>query len=86
MKKTRKPRRKRPVTATIPPSRVAEFPEVKGKTIAEAQASSRNRRHHPRPADGDRRNVFCHGLFRWLILSFWPLALGSWRATIKRYR
>jgi hypothetical protein len=35
MKKTRKPWRKRPVSVTIPPSRVAEFPEVKGKTIAE---------------------------------------------------
>lgn len=35
MKKTGKPRRKRPVTVTLPPSRVARFPEVKGKTIAE---------------------------------------------------
>ncbi len=35
MKKTRKPRRKRTPTVTIPPTRVVEFPEVKGKTIEE---------------------------------------------------
>ena len=35
MKKTKKPRRRRPITVTLPPSRVAEFPEVKGKTIEE---------------------------------------------------
>jgi hypothetical protein len=33
MKKTRKPRRKKPPIITIPPTRMVEFPEVKGKTI-----------------------------------------------------
>jgi hypothetical protein len=34
MKKTKKPRRrKRPVTVYLPPTRVTDFPEVKGKTI-----------------------------------------------------
>jgi hypothetical protein len=33
MKKTRKPRRKKPLAITIPPTRMFEFPEVKGKTI-----------------------------------------------------
>ncbi len=35
MKKTGKPRRKRPPTVTIPPARITEFPDVKGKTIEE---------------------------------------------------
>lgn len=35
MKKTGKPRRKRPITVYLPPSRIAEFPEVRGKTIEE---------------------------------------------------
>jgi hypothetical protein len=33
MKKTRKPRRKRPPVIALPPTRMVEFPEVKGKTI-----------------------------------------------------
>jgi hypothetical protein len=33
MKKTRKPRRKKPPVITIPSTRMVEFPEVKGKTI-----------------------------------------------------
>ncbi len=31
--KARKPRRKKPPAITIPPTRMVEFPEVKGKTV-----------------------------------------------------
>jgi hypothetical protein len=31
--KTRKPRRKKPPPITLPPRRMVEFPEVKGKTL-----------------------------------------------------
>jgi hypothetical protein len=33
MKQPRKPRRKKPATITLPPTRMFQFPEVKGKTI-----------------------------------------------------